>query len=92
MAKNNHDIALEIMREFEDLLPVRSLHHSKTIFDADRIEMYSFVDLMNLLLFLHSNDDYSEFSDKIFEYKGKRMDEIPNCESIYEEFLRLHKK
>ena len=86
MILNNHDIARELERMLEKEFCC-DYDHSGTIFSADSIEMRSFYDVLYLLLYMKGKRDYCNFIDSIYDYKGKSMQEIPNCKGIYEEFL-----
>lgn len=85
---NNHDVAIRVEHLLRDEFGFNGRPRG-TIFDADNIELYSFYDCLNLLLYKKSKNDYSEFLDSIYEYKLKNMREIPDSESVYREFRRL---
>ena len=86
--RNAHDIAIELeymlRQEFGFVNRPRG-----TIFDADAIETYMFYDILYLLLYKKSSQDWCDFVNKIFEYKGVSMHKIPNYEEIFEEFKFL---
>lgn len=86
--RNVHDIAIELewmlRKEFNFKKRPRG-----TIFDADSIESYMFYDILHLLLYRKSSQDWCEFIDTIFKYKGIDMNQIPNCDEIFEEFKSL---
>lgn len=86
--RNAHDIAIELehmlCREFGFQGRPRG-----TIFDADAIETYMFYDLIYLLLYKKSNQDWFDFVDRIYEYKGTNMNKIPDYEAIFDEFKSL---
>ncbi len=90
-AMNNHDIAIGLCKMLEKEFGKNFLH-SPTIFSADAIELGFFVDVMNLLLYLESSDDWHAFSDEVSPFKGKPMKDIPECSKIYEGFLGLLKR
>ena len=83
--RNVHDIAIELesMLRKEFGFPYRP---RGTIFDADAIESRMFYDVMILLLYRKGTKDSTKFQNDIFKYKGINMNEIPNYESIFEEF------
>ena len=83
--RNVHDIAIELesMLRKEFGFPDRP---RGTIFDADAIESRMFYDVMILLLYRKETKDSNKFQKDIFKYKGINMNEIPNYESIFEEF------
>ena len=83
--RNVHDIAIELesMLRKEFGFPDRP---RGTIFDADAIESCMFYDVMILLLYRKGTKDSTKFQNDIFKYKGINMNEIPNYESIFEEF------
>ena len=85
---NNHDIALELCdmleKEFNN-----NFHHSDTIFSADAIEKKSFVDVLELLLYLKSTQEYDAFATSLGEYRGIRMNDIPDSKEIFKKFLDL---
>lgn len=83
--RNVHDIAIEL----ESMLRKEFGFHDRprgTIFDADAIESRMFYDVMILLLYRKGTKDSNKFQNDIFKYKGINMNEIPNYESIFEEF------
>ncbi len=85
---NNHDIAIALMNILEKEFGA-NFHHSQTIFSADKIEMRSFVDVMNLLLYLKSKGEWYSFSDEMYPYINRPMSDIKDCKTIFERFLTL---
>lgn len=85
---NNHDIAIELCKMLEKEFG-KNLLHSQTFLSEDAIELRTFVDVVNLLLYLKSPEGWCTFSDEIFQYKGKPMKDIPDCKEIHEKFLDL---
>ena len=85
---NDHDIAIDLCRKLEKELGAK-LYHTWTVFSADQIELRSFADAMVFLLHLKSDEDCTEFVDKVNPYIGLNMKDIKGCEAIYGEFLRL---
>lgn len=83
--RNVHDIAIELesmlRKEFGFTDRPRG-----TIFDADAIESRMFYDVLILLLYKKGTKNSTKFQNAIFKYKGINMNEIPNYESIFEEF------
>lgn len=86
--RNAHDIAIEIEHMLRKEFGFEERPRG-TIFDADKIESYMFYDLLYLLLYRKSNKEWFGFVDKIFEYKGVNMNQIPEYEKIFEEFKSL---
>lgn len=83
--RNTRNIAIELehMLRKEFGFPDRPIG---TIFDADAIESRMFYDDMILLLHKNGKKDSTDFQDKIYEYRGVNMNQIPNYESMFEEF------
>ncbi|HCH29019.1 MAG TPA: hypothetical protein DEW35_05870 [Ruminococcaceae bacterium] len=86
--RNAHDIAIELehmlCREFGfDGRP------RGTIFDADAIETYMFYDIICLLLYRKSNSGWDDFANRICQYKGVNMNQIPEYEKVFDEFKLL---
>lgn len=81
---NTHNIAqqLELILRNEFGFSDRP---SGTIFDADAIEHTMFYDIMILLLY--KKDKLNDtFLDKYSKYKGMSVNEITDCEAIFNEF------
>lgn len=83
--RNVHDIAIELeyMLRKEFGFPDRP---RGTIFDADAIESRMFYDVMILLLYKKGKKDSTRFQDNVLKYQGTNMNQIPDYESIFEEF------
>ena len=86
--KSEHDIAMILCdiagKEFNC-----DFDHSETIFNADTIEDRSFVDVLLLLLFLKSKQDYETLTKELIVYTNCKMRDIPNCLEIFKEFVKL---
>ena len=83
---NEHDIAIKLEYVLKEKFGINGRPRG-TIFDADYIELYMFYDDIVLLLTLFGKDDHIEFIDRIYQYKGKNMREIPDYKEIYDEFI-----
>lgn len=81
---NTHNIAiqLELILRKEFGFPDRP---SGTIFDADAIERSTFYDLMILVL-CKKDKHNADFIEKYSQYEGMNMNQIPDCEAIFNEF------
>ena len=86
--RNAHDIAIELEYMLRKEFGFENRPRG-TIFDADAIESYMFYDILHLLLYKKSNQDWCDFINKIFQYKGVSMNKIPGYEQIFEEFKLL---
>lgn len=86
--ENVHSIAVELESFLRDEFGFND-RPIGTIFDADAIESYMFYDDMVLLLHKKGTGDFNKFIDDNYEHKGKNMNEITNCEEIFEKFKRL---
>lgn len=88
MDKSTWDISYDLECILEKCFN-QKFDHTGTIFDRSTIEEDMFYDDMHLLLHMYGVDGSQEFIDKYFKYKRTNMNDIPNYQEIFEEFLKL---
>lgn len=88
--KDAHEIAYDLERIVEKVLGY-DFDHSGTFFDRDRIHSKYFYSVMFFMLHIKGKDfeGACNFVDKYNKYKDTNIDDIPNYEQIFDEFLKL---
>lgn len=88
--RNQHDIAYELERCAEKILHY-DFDHSGTFFDRDVIHQKNFYSVMYFLLFIKTgfNEKSLNFVNARVDLKDKNIDDIPDYEAVFDEFMAL---
>lgn len=89
MSFKTHNIAVSVEEDFSKLIK-RIERPNMTIANADSIESQSFIEMLNLNLWIARKEN-ALFVDKYANYADKSMNEIGEklCDVIYKEYENL---